>query len=129
MEIDNNVLDGKDLTDAFMLLPVLYNYSDVTVKHLNDLALLINNTEVLLDFLILWEGKRITIPKLEEVELILKLLCAYKYNIDKNIKPTDSLFYSALLYNKVESTLENKEKFLKLYNYFLNLKIKEKSKK
>ena len=125
MEIDNDVLNEKDITDAFMLLPTLYNYSVENSKKLGELALVINNTEVLLDFLLLYSGRRITFPKIEEVELILKMICAYKYNIDRNIKPTSNSFYSALIYNKISPTKENEEKFLKLYNYFLNKKSKE----
>ena len=76
-----DLLKIEDIYEALTLLPILSDYTEPGVRSVSELALCINNSEALLNLLIYFSGKHIRFPKIEDVELTLKLLLAYKYNI------------------------------------------------
>ena len=115
---DDVKMDINDLYDALLLLPVLYDYPNKHIRRLAKLALCINNTEAVIDLLSYYGGTVLRIPKLEDVELTIRMLSAYKENMDKGVKATSSSYYTALYNNNIKMTEENKKKFKEMNRYF-----------
>lgn len=124
-----DLLKIEDIYEALTLLPILSDYTEPGVRSISELALCINNSEAFLNLLIYFSGKHIRFPKIEDVELTLKLLLAYKYNMEKGIKPTSILYYNALYKYNIKINEENKQKFKQLTRYFKRQRKKERNKK
>lgn len=123
--MDKDLLGLEDIYDALTMLPVFYDYTEKGIKGVSELALLLNNSEALINFLIYFSNKQIRFPKIEDVEILLRMILAYKDNMVNNIKPTSILFYNALYKYQVKPTEENKEIFRKLSRYLKRVKRKK----
>lgn len=123
--MDKDLLGLEDLYDALTMLPIFYDYTEKGIKGVSELALLLNNSEALINFLIYFSNKQIRFPKIEDVELLLRMILAYKDNMVNNVKPTSILFYNALYKYQVKPTEENKEIFRRLSRYLKRVKRKK----
>lgn len=118
MDDKENKLGLRDLYDALLLLPSMYEYKDKEVRRLARLVLCINDLEAVMDLLIFFSGRVLRVPDIRDIETTLKMISAYKDNMEKGIKPSSSSFYTALYKYNIKLTDENKEKFKKISRYF-----------
>lgn len=124
-EKDNEIKSSKiedrlrPMYDALMLLPCLNDYNDENIKTLSDIFLALGNNEAFINFIILFSGKTIKIPKIEELELCVKILNAYNYYI-RNYKSafidnnTIRIIFKRF---KIEITRENLNLFKKIDSF------------
>lgn len=124
-EKDNEIKSSKiedrlrPMYDALMLLPCLNDYNDENIKTLSDIFLALGNNEAFINFIILFSGKTIKIPKIEELELCVKILNAYNYYI-RNYKSafidnnTIRIIFKRF---KIEITRENLNFFKKIDSF------------
>ena len=54
-----NSIGLEDIYDALTMLPVFYDYTEKGIKGVSELALLLNNSEALINFLIYFSNKQI----------------------------------------------------------------------
>ncbi len=113
---------SDDMYEAIMMLPLLYGYKTHKFSRIAEVALCLNNPEALVNFLTYFSGKTIRFPEIEEIEETLKMIYAYKDNMEKGVKPTSILYYNALLKYNLKLTPETKERFKKLTKYLKKTK-------
>ena len=113
---------SDDIYEAIMMLPLLYGYKTHKFSRIAEVALCLNNPEALVNFLTYFSGKTIRFPEIEEIEETLKMIYAYKDNMEKGVKPTSILYYNALLKYNLKLTPETKERFKKLTKYLKKTK-------
>ena len=93
------------------------------MKLLSDIYLSLGNAKSFINFILLFGGKKITIPKIEDIELTLRLVMAY----NEFIKSTPQLIYNqsaitkALSKYNIPKTKDNINK-LKRIDSYLNRK-------
>lgn len=119
---DNN-RKNDDMLNALDLLPAFYEYDKDNMKLLSDIYLSLGNAKSFINFILLFGGKKITIPKIEDIELTLRLVMAY----NEFIKSTPQLIYNqsaitkALSKYNIPKTKDNINK-LKRIDSYLNRK-------
>ena len=113
----------SEMLTALDLLPVFYEYDKEDLNTLSDVYLSLYNPKSVINFIILFSGKNITIPNFDDGEITLKLIMAY----DEFIKNTPQMFYSQNIINKafnkysIPKTRDNINKFKRI-DSFLNRK-------
>lgn len=113
---------SNDMDEAIMMLPLLYGYKTHKFSRIAEVSLCLNNPEALVNFLTYFSGKTIRFPEISEIEETLKMIYAYKDNMEKGIKPSSILYYNALLKYDLKLTPEVKERFKKLTKYLRKIK-------
>lgn len=113
---------SNDMYEAIMMLPLLYGYKTHKFSRIAEVSLCLNNPEALVNFLTYFSGKTIRFPEISEIEETLKMIYAYKDNMEKGIKPSSILYYNALLKYDLKLTPEVKERFKKLTKYLRKIK-------
>lgn len=115
---DNN-RKNDDMLNALDLLPAFNKYDKDNMKLLSDIYLSLGNAKSFINFIILFGGKKITIPKIDDVELTLRLVMAY----NEFIKTTPSLIYNQSVITKalskynIPKTKDNVNKFKRIDSY------------
>lgn len=115
---DNN-RKNDDMLNALDLLPAFNKYDKDNMKLLSDIYLSLGNAKSFINFIILFGGKKITIPKINDVELTLRLVMAY----NEFIKTTPSLIYNQSVITKalskynIPKTKDNVNKFKRIDSY------------
>lgn len=119
----DNDRKNDDMLNALDLLPAFYEYDKDNMKLLSDIYLSLGNAKSFINFILLFGGKKITIPKIEDIELTLRLVMAY----NEFIKSTPQLIYNqsaitkALSKYNIPKTKDNINK-LKRIDSYLNRK-------
>lgn len=113
---------SNDIYEAIMMLPLLYGYKTHKFSRIAEVSLCLNNSEALVNFLTYFSGKTIRFPDINEVEETLKMIYAYKDNMENGVKPSSILYYNALLKYNLKPTPEVKERFRKLTKYLRKIK-------
>lgn len=115
---DNN-RKNDDMLNALDLLPAFNKYDKDNMKLLSDIYLSLGNAKSFINFIILFGGKKITIPKIDDVELTLRLVMAY----NEFIKTTPSLIYNQSVITKalskynIPKTKDNVNRFKRIDSY------------
>ena len=113
----------SEMLNALDLLPVFYEYDKDEMKILSNVYLSLSDAKAFINFLILFSGKKITIPEFDDIELMLKLVMAY----DEFIKNTPQIIYNQNIINKafnkysIPKTRDNINMFKRI-DSFLNRK-------
>ena len=119
----DNDRKNDDMLNALDLLPAFYEYDKDNMKLLSDIYLSLGNAKSFINFILLFGGKKITIPKIEDIEFTLRLVMAY----NEFIKSTPQLIYNqsaitkALSKYNIPKTKDNINK-LKRIDSYLNRK-------
>ena len=112
----------KEMYESLMLLPSFYDYNSKNIKTLSNIFLCMNNSEAFINLITMFSGETIKIPKIEDVENILRLLMSYNYimkhNDNKFIFLTNQMIKEAFKIYNINFTKENINSIKKIDDYF-----------
>lgn len=103
-----------EVLTALDMLPLFYNYDKKELGKLAKMYLAIGNPRQLINFILLFEGQTIIVPKLNDIEPLLRMILVYNdlLKIDINNKEERKYYMKkAFIKYRVELTKENIKKF------------------